>query len=233
MIVRWSMIGRKREHVLIRLPGYPWPDLQTNTNGACDTVIALHLEELMYTVGDLKKGLKIEIDGEPYDIVEYNFNKPGKGHALYNCKLKSMITGATLNKTYRQHDKFDRPELDEKTLTYSYAEGDTFVFMNEDYEQIDLNEQVLGTAKHFLVENMEVTILFHKNKPIDIRLPTFVEKTIVETEPGARGNTATNVLKSAKVEGGYEISVPLFVSQGDVVKIDTRTGEYSDRVRKK
>lgn len=187
----------------------------------------------MYSVADLKKGLKIEIDGEPYDVVEYSFNKPGKGHALYNCKLKNMITGATAPKTFRQHDKFDRPELNERTLTYSYAEGDTFVFMDENYEQIDLKERVLGNSKHFLVENMEVTILFYKAKPIDIRLPTFVEKTIVETEPGTRGNTATNVLKPAKVDGGYEITVPLFVGEGDVVKIDTRTGEYADRVQKK
>lgn len=187
----------------------------------------------MYTVSDLKKGLKIEVDGEPYEIIEYNFNKPGKGQALYNCKLKHMISGASLSKTFRQHEKFERPALDEKTLTYSYAEADTFVFMDESYEQISLHEDVLGTAKHFLIENMEVTILFYKNQPIDIRLPTFIEKEIVETEPGARGNTATNVLKTAKVEGGYEITVPLFINEGDVVKIDTRTGEYADRVRKK
>ena len=187
----------------------------------------------MYSVADLKKGLRLEIEGTPYEIVEYTFNKPGKGHALYNCKLKNMITGVSVPRTFRQHDRFDRPELNEQTLAYSYTEGDTLIFMNENYEQIHLQEHLLGAANHFLVENMEVTILFYKNKPIDIKLPTFVEKTIIETEPGTRGNTATNVLKSAKVEGGYEISVPLFVNQGDVVKIDTRTGEYSDRVRKK
>lgn len=186
----------------------------------------------MYTASDLRKGLKIEIDGAPYDITEFNFNKPGKGHALYSCKLKNMIDGTTLTRTFRASDKFEKPDLEQKTLTYSYSDGEHFVFMDENYDQINVHTDILGTGRFFLTEDVEVTVLFYRNSIVGVTLPTFVEKEIVETEPGARGDTATNVLKSAKINGGYEISVPLFVAEGDIVKIDTRTGEYADRVRK-
>ena len=187
----------------------------------------------MYSASDLRKGLKIEIDGIPYVITEFQFTKPGKGQALYNCKLKNLLTGSTLSKTYRSVDKMDEAKLEEKTLQYSYQDGDNYVFMDENYEQITVNADVLGDSRYFLVEDIEVDILFHNDRPIEVTLPTFVEKEIVHTEPGARGNTATNVLKPATIEGGYEIQVPLFVNQGDVAKIDTRTGEYVDRVRRK
>jgi elongation factor P len=191
------------------------------------------LEEAMYSASDLRKGLKVEIEGVPYVITEFNFVKPGKGQALYNCRLKNMITGLTITKTYRSVDKFDEPRLEQKTLSYSYPEGDHFVFMDEHYEQITISGEVLGDSRHFLVEDISVDVLYHNNRPIEVTLPTFVEKEIVHTEPGARGDTATNVLKSAKIEGGYEIQVPLFVNQGDIVRIDTRTGKYADRVAKR
>lgn len=185
----------------------------------------------MYNASDLRKGLRIEIDGAPYAITEFNFVKPGKGQALYNCKLKNMITGATLCRTYRSSDKLDEPKLDERTLTYSYPDGETYVFMDENYEQVSISANVLGDARFFLAQDVSVEVLFYNDRPIEVTLPTFIEKEIVQTEPGARGNTATNVLKPAKIHGGYEIQVPLFVNQGDIVKIDTRTGEYADRVR--
>jgi len=186
----------------------------------------------MYTASDLRKGLKIEIDGQPWMITEFSFLKPGKGQAIYNCKLKNMITGTTMNKSYRSNDKFDKPQLDVKTVQYSYQEGDKYIFMDENYEQVELSAETLGDSRFFLVEDIEVEILFFNDMPIEVTLPTFVEKEIIYTEPGARGDTATNVQKPAKIEGEYEIQVPLFINQGDIVKIDTRTGQYADRVAK-
>ena len=187
----------------------------------------------MYSASDLRKGLKVEIEGVPYVLTEFNFTKPGKGQALYNCRLKNLVNGSTMTKTYRSVDKLDEPRLEQKTIQYSYQDGDNYIFMDENYEQVGISGDVLGDSRHFLVEDASVDVLYHNGQPIEITLPTFVEKTIVQTEPGARGNTATNVLKAAQIEGGYEIQVPLFINQGDIVKLDTRTGKYADRVAKK
>lgn len=186
----------------------------------------------MYGASDLKKGLRIELDGDPYVITDFSFNKPGKGQAIYTCKMRNLLSGTTMTKQFRSNDKVGRPELREKTLTYSYPEGDHYVFMDENYEQIPITEEALGQARHFLTEEMPVEVLFYQGRPIDVTLPTFVEKEIVRTEPGVRGDTATNVMKPATVDGGYEIEVPLFIEQGDVIRIDTRTGEYAERVAK-
>jgi len=184
----------------------------------------------MYSASDLRKNLKIEIDGQPYVITDFTFTKPGKGQAIYTCKLKNMINGSTMTRQYRSNDKMDKPQLEQVKLQYSYQDGDSYVFMNDDYEQVALNEDALGDAKNFLVEDMTVEVLYHNSNPIAVELPIFIEKEIVYTEPGARGNTATNVLKPAKIDTGYEIHVPIFMNQGDIVKIDTRTGEYVERV---
>jgi elongation factor P len=185
----------------------------------------------MFSASDLRKGLRVEIDGAPYIITEFNFVKPGKGASIYNCKLKNLITGSTLTKSYRSNDKIDEPQLEERTMRYSYQEGDNYVFMDKNFEQVNVSADVLGDNRFFLVEEMEVEILIHNGQPIGVELPTFVEKEIKETEPGFRGNTATNVTKPARIAGGYELQVPLFINQGDVIKIDTRTGGYADRVR--
>ncbi len=187
----------------------------------------------MFTVSDLRKGLKIEIDGAPYVITEFEFMKPGKGQAIYTCRVKNMINGSTMVKTYRQVDRIDKPMLAEKKLQFSYVDGDHYVFMDEQFDQISIPAEALGDKRLLLSEDMTIDVLFHNNQPVDITLPTFVEKAITFTEPGARGNTATNVFKPATLEGGYEIQVPLFVNQGDIVKVDTRTGAYADRVSKK
>ena len=187
----------------------------------------------MYAASDLRKGLKIEIDGQPYVITDFTFTKPGKGQAIYTCKLKNLVNGTTLTKQYRSVEKIDRPTLTNRTLQYSYQDGDNYIFMDDNYEQIEMGADVLGDSRHFLVEDASVEVLYHNGRPIEITLPTFVEKDIVYTEPGARGDTATNVLKPAQIEGGYEIQVPLFINQGDTVRIDTRTGLYADRVAKK
>jgi elongation factor P len=184
----------------------------------------------MFSASDLRKGLKVEIEGQPYVITDFTFTKPGKGQSIYTCKMKNMISGSTLTRQYRSNDKVGKPQLEQVKLQYSYQDGDDYVFMNENYEQVNVSSEVLGSAKDFLVEDMTVEILYHNDKPIDVELPIFIEKEIVYTEPGARGNTATNVLKPAKIDTGYEINVPIFINQGDIVKIDTRTGEYAERV---
>lgn len=187
----------------------------------------------MHSASDLRKGLKIEIDGVPYVITDFTFTKPGKGQALYNCRLKNLMSGSTMSRTYRSADKIDQPALEEKSLQYSYQDGENYIFMDESYEQIAIGADTLGQSRFFLVEDISVDVLFHDGRPIEVTLPTFVEKEVVHTEPGARGNTATNVLKPAELDGGYEVQVPLFVNQGDVIKLDTRTGTYADRVTRK
>lgn len=187
----------------------------------------------MYNASDLRKGLKVEIDGEPYVITDFNFTKPGKGQALYNCRMKSLISGSTLTKTYRSADKVGRPELSQRELIYSYAEGDNYIFMDENYDQVTVSGEFLGDGRHFLSEDLTVEILFYNGRPVEVTLPTFIEKEILHTEPGARGNTATNVMKPGQIEGGYELQIPLFVNPGDIIKIDTRNGKYADRVSKK
>mgnify|MGYP000874517727 CR=1 FL=1 len=188
----------------------------------------------MFEASDLRKGLKIELDGDPYIVTEFDFCKPGKGQALYRCKLKNMLSGSTLDKTFRSVDKIERASLEEKTLEFSYPEGNgIYVFFDpKTNDEVRIEESTLGDAKYFLDDGMECAVLFFREKPIEITLPFFVEKRIVETEPGARGDTATNVTKPAKIDNGYEIAVPLFVNQGDIVRIDTRTGQYADRISK-
>ena len=185
----------------------------------------------MLQAGDLRKGLKIEIEGVPYSITEFNFVKPGKGQAMYVCRLKNMITGSTMARTFRSNDTVGTPNLEQRSLTFSYSDSESYHFLDESYEQVAIRSEVMGDARLLLEADTRVEVLFHNGIPIEIVLPTFVEKKVVETEPGARGNTATNVLKPAKVAGGYEIQVPLFVNQGDLIRIDTRTGEYVERVR--
>ena len=187
----------------------------------------------MYSASDLKKGLKIEIDGAPWVITEFEFCKPGKGTALYRCRMKNMVTNAGMEKTYRPTDKIEKPDLEEREMHYSYADGDSFVFSDaETYEELHVPKDFLGDRAYFLIEDSLCNILMFNGSPIEITLPTFIEKEIIETEPGVRGDTATNVMKPAKIDNGYEIQVPLFINIGDVIKIDTRTGEYAERVSK-
>jgi len=187
----------------------------------------------MYSASDLRKGLKVEIDGEPWVIIDFDFCKPGKGQALYRCKLRNMITGNTMDKTYRAVEKIGKPDLSERDVFYSYKDGDGFVFSDADtYEEYRLDKGVLGNLVYFLIEDMNCKVLFFNDQPIDITIPIFIEKVITYTEPGARGDTATNVTKPATIDNGYELNVPIFVNEGDVIKIDTRTGEYVERVSK-
>ena len=187
----------------------------------------------MYDSSDLRKGLKIILDGEPYIITDFQFSKPGKGQALYKCKLKNMVTGYTMDRTYRSGDKFEPADLDEVHMQYLYKDSEGFHFMNTStYDQVALSRDQVGETKNFLQENMEVDILFFQGTPIDISLPIFVELEVVESAPGIRGDTASGATKSVTLETGYELQVPLFIKEGEILKIDTRTGEYVERVKK-
>lgn len=187
----------------------------------------------MYDSSDLRKGLKIVIDDEPYIITDFQFSKPGKGQALYKCKLKNMITGFTVDRTYRSGDKFEPADIDEVHMQYLYKDNEGFHFMNTStYDQVILTDDRVGEAKNFLLENMEVDISFFRGISIDISLPTFVELKVIESPPGVRGDTATGATKPVILETNYEIQAPLFIKKGEVIKIDTRTGEYVERAKK-
>ncbi len=187
----------------------------------------------MYDSSDLRKGLKIVIDGDPYIITDFQFSKPGKGQALYRCKLKNMVTGYTMDRTYRSGDKFEPANLEDIKMQYLYNDGDGYHFMDtKTYDQIAITREQLGDAVRFLKDNMEVDVLFFQGSPIDIELPNFVELEVTESAPGERGNTATGATKPAVLETSHEIQVPLFINEGDLLKIDTRTGEYVERVKK-
>jgi elongation factor P len=186
----------------------------------------------MYSTTDFRKGLKIEMDGEPYIIVECQHVKPGKGAAMVKTRVKSLISGNVQDINFRSGDKVDEPNLEDKAMQYLYSEGDDFHFMDQNtYDQVMITRDQLGDAADYLQENCEVKALYHNDKPIGVDLPIFVELRIVKSEPGVRGDTATGVTKAATLETGKVIQVPLFVNQGEVVKVDTRTGEYVERVK--
>jgi len=186
----------------------------------------------MLESGDLKKGAKIEIDGEPYILVQFEFVKPGKGQALYKCKLKNMVTGVQFDRTFRSGEKFKQPDLEEQEMEYLYAEGDQFCFMNmTTYVQEFLTEEQLGDAKDFLKENTVCNILLFEGRPIGISLPIFVNLKVEETEPWVKGDTASGDSKPATLETGYVLQVPPFIEKGELLKIDTRTGAYVERVK--
>ena len=186
----------------------------------------------MYTASDLRKGLRVKIDNEPYIITEFNFVKPGKGQALYRTKLKNMITGSQFERSFRSVDTFETADLREKKMQYLYKEGDKYCFMdNENYEQVYLTENQVDDARNFLIDNIEVEILLFEDKPIGISLPNFVELIVTEAEPWAKGDTVSGATKPVKVQTGYTIQVPTFVGEGEKIRIDTRTGEYLTRVK--
>ncbi|HHL35045.1 MAG TPA: elongation factor P [Desulfobulbaceae bacterium] len=186
----------------------------------------------MYSASDLRKGLKVQIDGEPYIIIDFEFSKPGKGQALYRTKMRNMITGNQFTQTYRSNDKFEKPDLEERTMQYLYSQGDEFHFMDtSSYEQIFITRNHLGDNINFLVDNMEVQVLFFGEKPIDISLPIFVNLTVTRADPWVKGDTSGTDTKPVTVETGYQLQVPPFVEEGDKIQIDTRTGDYMTRVK--
>lgn len=185
------------------------------------------------STAEFRNGLKIEIDGEPYVIVEFQHVKPGKGGAFVRTKIKSLRTGNVIDRTYRSGEKVELPELEEKTMQYLYAADKDRVFMDTtSYEQISMSEQQLGNSISYLKENMEIKVLYYKGKPINIDVPMFVELAITKTDPGVRGDTASGGSKPATLETGAVVKVPFYLNEGDVIKIDTRTETFIERVKK-
>jgi elongation factor P len=189
-------------------------------------------EQHMYESGDLRKGLKIEIDDEPYVIVQFEFVKPGKGQALYKCKLKNMVTGSQFERTYRSGEKFKPADLEEVQMEYLYHDGQNYCFMNNsNYEQEMLTADQVGEAVPLLKENTICDVLLFQGKPIGLTLPNFVELRITEAEPWAKGDTASGSTKPATLETGHVVQVPPFINEGELIRIDTRTGAYVERVK--
>ena len=185
----------------------------------------------MIMAGDFRNGMTFEMDGQVYRIVEFQHVKPGKGAAFVRTKLKNVMNGSVLEKTFNPSEKYENAQVERREMQYLYEDSGLYYFMDvESYEQIPLNKEQLGDALMFVKENMNVKILSYKGNVFGVEPPTFVELEITETEPGFKGDTATGANKPAIVETGAKVNVPLFVNQGDVIRIDTRTGEYMERV---
>jgi len=186
----------------------------------------------MYSTTDFRKGLKIEIGGEPFIIVDFQHVKPGKGGAFVRTRLKSLLSGNVIDQTFRSGDRVDKPDLEEREMQFLYQTGEEFHFMDtQTFEQLFLTAENLGESKDYLKENGVIKALFHNKRPIGVEVPMFVELKIIKSDPGIRGDTATGATKPATLESGAVIQVPLFVEEGDVLRIDTRTREYITRVK--
>ena len=185
----------------------------------------------MISAGDFRNGVTIELEGNIYQIIEFQHVKPGKGAAFVRTKLKNIVSGGVVEKTFRPTEKFPAARIDRVDMQYLYEDGDFYHFMDvETYDQIDLTKDSVGDALKFVKENEMVKICSHKGNVFAVEPPLFVELEVIETEPGFAGNTAQGATKPATVETGAQVQVPLFVNQGDKLKIDTRTGEYLSRV---
>ncbi len=182
---------------------------------------------------DLRKGLKFLKDGEPHTIVEFQFVKPGKGQGLYKCKLKNLLTGSIFDMTYRSGESFDEADVEERKMQYLYKEDDKYCFMDStSYEQIFVDEDAMGDDAQWLTDNLDVDVLMWGERPIGVSLPNFVELQISECEPGVKGDTAQGATKPATLTTGAIVNVPLFIEEGEWLKIDTRTGQYVERAKK-
>ena len=185
----------------------------------------------MVSAGDFKNGLTVEIEGDVYQIIEFQHVKPGKGAAFVRTKLRNIISGGVVEKTFRPTEKFENAHIDRADMQYLYDDGEMYNFMNpETFEQIALSHDEIADSMKFVKENEMCKICSHKGSVFAVEPPLFVELEITDTEPGFKGDTATGATKPATVETGASVNVPLFVNQGDVIKIDTRTGEYLSRV---
>ena len=185
-----------------------------------------------YNTSDFKKGLKVQIDGDPYLMIECNFVKPGKGQALYKCRLRNLLKGTQLDRTYKSGDSLEAADVSEIAAQFLYRQQDQFVFMdNTSYEQYELPGETVDEAAKYLKEGMVCSMVLFNNNPISVSAPNHVVLKIEYCEPAIRGNTATNLTKPVKLESGAEIICPSFVNIGDLIKVDTRTGEYLERAK--
>ncbi len=184
----------------------------------------------MVTAGDFRNGVTFEMDGGVYSIIEFQHVKPGKGAAFVRTKIRNVITGAVTERTFNPTDKYPTAYIERKDMEYLYNDGDLYYFMDtETYEQSPISPSVLGDNFKFVKENMACKVLSYKGNVFGVEPPNFVELQVTKTEPGVKGDTATNTLKPATVETGAEIRVPLFINEGEMIRIDTRTGEYMER----
>ena len=184
----------------------------------------------MVTAGDFKNGVTFEMEGNVFQVIEFQHVKPGKGAAFVRTKMKNVITGAVIERSFSPTDKFDSAFIERRDMQYSYSDGDLYYFMDmESFDMVPLNAEVLPDSFKFVKEEMMCKLCSFKGKVFSVEPPTFVELEITDTDPGFAGNTATNTLKPATVETGAEIKVPLFIEVGEIIKIDTRTGEYRSR----
>lgn len=188
----------------------------------------------MYQTSDFRKGLKLEIEGKAFIIVDFQHVNPGKGSAFVRTKLKNLETGQMLEKTFKSGvDTFQRPDVEDREMEYMYQDQQGYHFMDQqNYETITLHPEVVGDSASYLQEAIKISILFYNERPISLELPNFVELAVKETDPGLKGDTATGGLKKAIMETGLQVNVPLFIKEGEVLKIDTRSGEYVERVKR-
>jgi len=181
---------------------------------------------------DIRKGLKILQDGQPYVVVDFQFVKPGKGQAFTRTKMRNMLTGGTIERNIRSGEKLEPADVEDRTLQYIYADGDSFVFMNsQSGDQVSVAREVVGDAADFMMDGIDVTITIYNGNPVSVALPPHIVARVVETEPGAKGDTATNVTKPAKISTGATVAVPLFITEGEWIRVDTRTAAYLERVK--
>ena len=184
------------------------------------------------TAGDFRNGVTFEMDGNVFQVVEFQHVKPGKGAAFVRTKYKNVITGSVLENSFNPTAKFETAYVERKDMTYSYSDGDLYYFMDpETFDMVPLNGDVLGDNFRFVKEEMTCKLISFKGNVFSVEPPTFVELEITDTEPGFKGDTATNALKPATLETGATVKVPLFIDNGTVIRVDTRTGEYVDRVK--
>jgi elongation factor P len=186
----------------------------------------------MYNASNLRKGLKILIDKEPYVVVDFQFTKPGKGQALYRCKLRNMINGIMLDRTYRSVDSFESANLEQRKMQYLYNQEGHFYFMDlQSYDQSALSTDQVGDAKNYLIDNLEVDVLLFDGRPIGLTLPNFVDLLVTHADPWAKGDSVAGDSKPVTLETGYTLRVPPFIEEGIKITVDTRTGEYVTRVK--
>ena len=184
----------------------------------------------MISTNDFKTGVTVEIDGDAWQVVEFQHVKPGKGAAFVRAKMRNLCTGAVVERTFNAAERLQNAVVERKEMQYLYQADENYVFMDrETYEQLELNKDQLGNALNFLKENMDVKVITFKDRVLGVELPNTVELTVVETEPGIKGDTATGGSNNAKMDTGYVVKVPLFINEGDVLRIDTRSGEYIER----
>ena len=187
----------------------------------------------MYEPSDFRKGLKIQIDGEPYVVVDFQFVKPGKGTSFTKTRIKNLITGAVLDRTYRSGERLEPANIEERQMQFLYPEGDNFCFMDTaSYEQFYVAAEVVGDGAKWMPDNLNVSILLFNERPVGLTLPNFVELEVTQADPGARCDTASGATKPVTLSTGAVINVPLFIEQGEWLRIDTRTGAYVERVKK-